>query len=214
VEALEPVAAESGEHVLLRRVLDAFGDDFQVEGMAEVDHATDERQSGLVAGLRDQGPVDLDAVERQTSQVGERRVSGAEVVEAEMDPEGAQLAEQLDGAIPWAIRAVSVSSSSSSAAGSAARRSAAATTAGSRPSRSWWAETLIETRRGVPAAAQAAAWVQARSMTHSPMSPIRPRSSASGMNTSGGTVSVPPGSQRIRASTLRDVPVRVSSCSW
>jgi hypothetical protein len=64
--------------------LDTLGDDSHREGVGEVDYrghyghlGADGRQ------LSDEGPVDLDEVERELTQVGEGEIAGPEVVEAD-----------------------------------------------------------------------------------------------------------------------------------
>ena len=67
-------------------------------------------------------------------------------------------------------------------------------------SRSWMVETLTDTT-GIcqPSARHCAIWWQAVSNTHSPMGTMSPLSSASGMNSSGGTA-LPSTDQRSSAS--------------
>ena len=84
--ALPAVAAEAHELAALVLVLDPLGDDAQVEREAERDDRAHER---VVVGVRvadpvDERAVDLERVDREVAQVGERREAGAEVVEREV----------------------------------------------------------------------------------------------------------------------------------
>ena len=70
----------------LVEVLDALGDDLQAHAAAELQQALDEGGGGRLGDdVGDEGPVDLDGVDRQPVQGGDGRVAGAEVVEGEGD---------------------------------------------------------------------------------------------------------------------------------
>ena len=96
--ALATVAADLAQARQLQRGLDALGDHRQAEGVAELDDGLDDRRVlGVDAQAVDERAVDLDRLDREPLQVGERRVAGAEVVDGEVQAEAAQLAR----ARPW-----------------------------------------------------------------------------------------------------------------
>src|SRR5262245_6894058 len=78
--ALGPITAEALQPHLLLDGLNAFGDRRQPERAPEADDGVDD---GLVlrvlAKPGDEAAVDLEEVDREPLQVGERRVTGAEV---------------------------------------------------------------------------------------------------------------------------------------
>ena len=99
MEALRLVAAQRAQVVEHVRALDALGDDLEPEAAREVDRGAHDQQVVDVADdAGDERAVDLDLVERQPLEVGERGVAGAEVVEREPDAERAQPVEHLVGA--------------------------------------------------------------------------------------------------------------------
>ena len=80
--ALAAVAAELAQAGELGLVLDALGDRAQAEAAAELDERLDQRVALVRARRRgDERAVDLQRVDRQLLQVGERGVAGAEVVD-------------------------------------------------------------------------------------------------------------------------------------
>ena len=87
----ERVALRHGAAVVeqpggLVEVLDALGDDLQPHAAAELEQPLDEGGGGRLGDdVGDEGAVDLDGVDRQPVQGGDRRVAGAEVVEGEGD---------------------------------------------------------------------------------------------------------------------------------
>src|ERR1051326_2739023 len=86
-----PVAAK--EHGLFFH-LDAFRDDFEAEGVGHGDDGGDDGGAVRVGvDVADEGLVDLERVDREALEVGERRVAGAEVVERDADAELLQLRE-------------------------------------------------------------------------------------------------------------------------
>src|SRR5579864_8378415 len=82
--ALPGIAVLALELGQLRALLDALGERLQVERLAEAHEDVDEgrrllrRRHGA-----DEAAVDLDRVDRELAQVGERAVTGAEVVDRE-----------------------------------------------------------------------------------------------------------------------------------
>ena len=71
--------------------LDALGDDAQVEPVGEVDGRADDRGVLRAVGhARDERLVDLELVDAELFEVGERGVTGAEVIKRDRD---ANLAE-------------------------------------------------------------------------------------------------------------------------
>ena len=76
--------------------LDALGDDADAQAVGQRDHGLDDRPVRLAVEPGHERPVDLDRVEGQVLQVGQRRVAGAEVVEDEPDAHVAQPVERPD----------------------------------------------------------------------------------------------------------------------
>src|SRR5581483_1012931 len=87
-KALAAVALFALQVAELRRLLDAFADRFQAQGLAELDEGVDEG-AGLAGGgdPGDEGAVDLEGVDGELAQVGEGAVAGAEVVDRDPDAE-------------------------------------------------------------------------------------------------------------------------------
>ena len=87
--ALAGVAAELAQVGELGLVLDALGDRPQPERAAELDERLDQRVRLVRAGGGgDERAVDLQRVDRQLLQVGERGVAGAEVVDRDVQAVG------------------------------------------------------------------------------------------------------------------------------
>ena len=85
---------------MLRRRLDSLGDEVETEGVAEVDDPFQKHEVGSTGVDRvGEAAVDLDDVDREALQVGERRVAGAEVVERERDAARLQCREPLLGVL-------------------------------------------------------------------------------------------------------------------
>ena len=85
-KALADVAAELLQGDQRLAVLDALGDDGEVQVVAEANDAGD---VGLALGehRRDEGAVDLDLGHREQPQPQQRRVAGSEVVDRDREPE-------------------------------------------------------------------------------------------------------------------------------
>src|SRR5438132_13632341 len=99
-EALDRVAAERGETLTRLRVLDAFGDDRVTEPVTELHGGAHDRRARFVVDHADhERPVDLDLVERQAVEVGERRVPDAEVIERDVHSHRAQRVHRLQRAL-------------------------------------------------------------------------------------------------------------------
>ena len=82
---------------------DALGDQSQAERVGEQDRRADDSRGPRVLGhARDEGLVELELVDRQLAQVGQRRVARTEVVDDHADAVGAQLDQDLAG--PLAVR--------------------------------------------------------------------------------------------------------------
>ena len=95
--ALGHVAAEAGQHVPGGAVLDTFGHDPQLQGVGQVDDGPHDRARAGVGGHGlDERLVDLQLVDRQVLQRGQRRVARAEVVDRHAHAQRAQLLEVLD----------------------------------------------------------------------------------------------------------------------
>ncbi len=69
--------------------------------MGELHDGVDETATlGVVDEVVDESLVDLEDVDRELGQRGERRVAGAEVVDGDPDPDAAQFVECGDDASP------------------------------------------------------------------------------------------------------------------
>jgi hypothetical protein len=69
-----------------------FGDDIEPDASAQCHDALGERGIVRVIGdFRDKGPVDFQAIKRQLAQMGERRISGTEIVDGYGNASAAQL---------------------------------------------------------------------------------------------------------------------------
>src|SRR4051794_4223334 len=80
-QALADVAAQVGEGRGRGRVLDALGHDAQPEGVGHRDGVRHDRRRAASPHVAAEHPVELELVEGQVAQVGQRGVPGAEVVE-------------------------------------------------------------------------------------------------------------------------------------
>ena len=79
---------------------DAFGDAGEAEVAAEADDGADQGFGGGLGGdVAEEGLVDLDAVELEAAEVGERGPASAEVVEGEADAELFEVAHDFDGGL-------------------------------------------------------------------------------------------------------------------
>ena len=70
-EPLPVATAEIGEEAGLVGVLDPLGDHLEIQRPAEVDDGTRDRRSGA-AGGGDEGPVDLEDVDRESLEIAQR----------------------------------------------------------------------------------------------------------------------------------------------
>ncbi|MEO5843041.1 MAG: ABC transporter permease, partial [Acidimicrobiales bacterium] len=94
VEALHPIAAGDAQDLELANVLHSFGHDLHAQRVREGrDRVDDRRCLVIVLELADERPVDLDRVDGKVAQVADRRVTGAEVVDGDLDAEFLERAE-------------------------------------------------------------------------------------------------------------------------
>jgi hypothetical protein len=95
--ALHRFAAVGAQVARLRFGLDAFGHQVQAQAARDRDDRQDHRIVALlVVDLLHEGLVDLDRVDREAVQVGQRRIAGAEVVDRHRHAQLAQFVELLD----------------------------------------------------------------------------------------------------------------------
>lgn len=88
---------ECAEPVGLLGLFDAFGDDLEVEDVCEVDDGLgDSAVGGRVVEVGDELAVDLEDVDRESAQLAEGAVAGAEVVDGQADSEPFELLEDGD----------------------------------------------------------------------------------------------------------------------
>ena len=90
VEALGEVAAARGQRLGLGGALDALGDGHQPERVRDLHDGPDEQRARPGEDVAHERAVDLQQVDRELLEVGERRVAGAEVVDGEPHAEVAQ----------------------------------------------------------------------------------------------------------------------------
>ncbi len=94
---LHGLAAEVGDDRVLLERLDALGDDPQAQGAGQGDdrgrHGAG--RSGRGAQVPHEGPVDLEVVDGQVLEVGQRGVARAEVVDGDPHPVGPQFLQHL-----------------------------------------------------------------------------------------------------------------------
>ena len=112
VEALGLVASEVAEPVEGVAILDALGDDAEPEVLPELDRRSHDREVvDAVEHVRHERTVDLDLLDRESLQVGERGEPRAEVIDREAHPDLRQVVQDGVGAPESATRKLSVSSS-------------------------------------------------------------------------------------------------------
>ena len=100
VEALAQVTAHLTQLRQLSGVFDALGHHRLAQRVAQLHHRA--HHGGLLratAQTVDERAVDLQAVDGQRGQVAQGRVTGAEVVDAQADAQGAQLFHQRHGVV-------------------------------------------------------------------------------------------------------------------
>src|SRR6185503_5995815 len=93
--ALEAVASGLERDLLFLAAGNAFGDHLEVHGVAERDRGADDRDALVARGDVDERAVELDLVDREAAQAGQRRIAGAEIVEDDTEAVAAQLLEGL-----------------------------------------------------------------------------------------------------------------------
>ena len=94
-EALRIPAVQRPQHVELARLLDALADRLHSEVRGHLDQTTEHRRIVLEA-VDDEAAIELDDVDRERSQMLQRRVPGTEIVEGDAHTMRPQLA-QRDG---------------------------------------------------------------------------------------------------------------------
>src|SRR5919204_37281 len=95
-ETLTELTAEVLQRPLLFRQLDALGDDLQRQACAQGDDRGLQRD---VLARADERPVHLQDVDREPTEVAERRVARSEVVHREADAEPLQIEQPLNGEV-------------------------------------------------------------------------------------------------------------------
>jgi hypothetical protein len=96
VVALRDVAPRLPQHLKGYRVLDTLSDHEHAQLVTQLDGAPDDRRgAGIGAHVRDEAPVELKFIDRQSLKVGQRRVASAVVVDGEQHAERPQPVEDL-----------------------------------------------------------------------------------------------------------------------
>ena len=95
MEALAKIGPEPAKRASLVGRLDTLGDGLHVEGPAQADDRSQQRELLLAAiGAAHERPVDLEHVDREPVEVAERGISGPEVVDREPDAERLERAQR------------------------------------------------------------------------------------------------------------------------
>ena len=85
--ALATVAVLALELGVLLGLLDPLGQGLETEGLAQLDQGADQRPGlGRVGHGGDERAVDLEGVDGELLEIGQRGVAGAEVVDGDADP--------------------------------------------------------------------------------------------------------------------------------
>jgi hypothetical protein len=168
-----------------------------------------------VRDVADETLVDLEHIDGKALEVGQRRVTGAEVIDRQAHAQLAQLAQHGQGFVrPLGQRAFGDLQLQRLGAVARACRARAVQPATS-VSRNWCGDTFTATdTSGRPCMRQACAWRQASWITHSPSGPIRPELSATGMKRAGEMKPSCGSFQRSRASAPTMRPLAMSTCGW
>ena len=92
--ALSLLAAQLLQESELARGLDALSDRAEMQVVCQANQGGDDARRVLVLlDARDEGTVDLDAIDGQLMQVAQRGIAGAEVIEGHANSQRTQLAE-------------------------------------------------------------------------------------------------------------------------
>ena len=95
--ALHLRTTERAQHFALLLGLDAFGRRRHAARGGDIDDRLDDAGRALrLADIGDEAAVDLDLVEREALQIAQRGIAGAEIVERNADPDGAQLVQHRE----------------------------------------------------------------------------------------------------------------------
>src|SRR5690606_1067737 len=96
-KALRAVAFQIHEALELLARLDAFCDDVELQAVRQLDDAShDAGGSRIPCHAMDERAIDLELIERQTTQVAQRRISRAEIVDRYRNAEHLKLPEHVD----------------------------------------------------------------------------------------------------------------------
>ena len=90
VVALGGAAAQGAQALGLFLALDPFGDGHQTQGLGDLDDGLGQAGRVVIGQRGDERAVDLEDVDRELLEVGQRRIPGAEVVDGDAEPECAQ----------------------------------------------------------------------------------------------------------------------------
>src|SRR5688572_18843714 len=102
-EALYIGAVESLQETELLFRLDALGNDIHLEATSHVNDSADDRCIvGVHGDIANERLVDLQSADRKLLQRAQRRITGPEVVDSEMQAERIEFVEQPDGP-PWIL---------------------------------------------------------------------------------------------------------------
>src|SRR5436305_2559613 len=99
VEPLRQVAPQAGQSPRAPALLDPLGNSAELPGRGQIDDARHDVAVSVLLQATDEGTVDLELVHRESLEIGEGRVPGAEVVDRETHAHVLQLMEPLTGRI-------------------------------------------------------------------------------------------------------------------
>lgn len=102
-EALGKIRPDVVELLLLPGGLDSLGNRGHAERVSQLHDGLDERSPGAILDLLDERTVDLQRVDRELLQSGERRVTCPEVVDGDVDPLATD-GTDLSGDDGWILR--------------------------------------------------------------------------------------------------------------
>ena len=98
--SLNEVALQELQHVCDLDALDALGDDLEPEVVSKLNGRLDDEQIVFVGPhVLHERPVDLDRVDGESFQGGQRRVTGSEVIDCKSNAETVQRRQCLHGSL-------------------------------------------------------------------------------------------------------------------
>ncbi len=92
--ALGDVATEAGQYLAGRAVFHPFGNRLEPQVVGEIDHGAHDRAgTRVLSHVLHEGPVDLEVVEWQIFEIGQRGIGSPKVVDGSVHAQGTQPTE-------------------------------------------------------------------------------------------------------------------------